>query len=198
VTVSASTGTHPPLAGSQSFTWIVDDTAPLVTRVAPDLGAGGTRVLIGGRNFLHATGVHFGSAAATFKIVKHGRAIAARAPAERPGVVVVTVTFAGGTRSSAAAVLFTYVAPTITSVSPQDGPIGGGTRVHITGTGLAGATEVRFGNALSKQFAVRNNGKVLTAVAPAGAAGTVPITIVAPSGSVSTTGKVGFTYKARA
>ena len=198
VTVSASADAHPPIAASQSFYWIVDDTAPLVTRITPDTGAGGTRTVIAGKNFLRATSVHFGSAPATFTVNRRGTAIVARAPAERPGVVDVTVTYAGGTRSPVTADRFTYVAPTITAVSPQGGPISGGTRVRITGTALAGATSVHFGNALSKEFAVHDGGNVLTAVAPAGTAGTVPIVVVAPSGIVSTSGSFGFTYRAHA
>lgn len=197
VTVVATADTHPPTAASQSLNWVVRDTAPHVTQVAPTNGAGGTRVVLSGRSLLGATSVHFGSVpATTFTVDKRGTTIVARAPAQKAGVVVVTVTSAGGTSLPVAVDRFTYVAPSITGVSMHAGPATGGTRVRITGVGLAGATEVRFGNVLSRDFAVHRTGELLTAVAPAGAAGTVLIEVVTPGGVASTRGHTGFTYRA--
>ena len=142
--------------------------------------------------------MHFGSVPAPFVVKRHGTAIVVRAPAGRPGVVDVSVTYAGGTRSPVAADRFTYVVPTITAVTPRGGPISGGTRVRITGTGLLGATSVRFGNVLSSGFAVHNKGSFLTAIAPPGTAGTVPIVVVSPGSTVSTSGSGGYTYRAHA
>jgi len=58
----------------------------------------------------------------------------------------VSVTSAAGTGAPSSADQYTYVvAPVITSVSPDIGPLTGGTPVTITGTGLTGATSVSFG-----------------------------------------------------
>ena len=198
VTVSATADTHPPSTASQSFRWLVDNTAPEVTRVTPDTGAGGTRTVIRGTGLRSVISVHFGSTPAAFTVNRRGTAIVTSAPAERPGVVDVTVTYAGGTRSPVATDRFTYVAPAISAAYPDRGPVTGGTRVRITGTGLAGATSVRFGNVPSRTFAVHHSQNVLTAIAPPGAAGTVPIVIVTPTGIVSTSGNSGFTYQAHA
>ena len=199
VAVYASADTRPPLTASQAFTWSVTDRAPQVARVSPAVGAGGMRTVITGTNFLGATSVHFGSVPAPgFTVNKHGTAIVVRVPAARPGVVDVTVTSAVGTRSPVATDRFTYVAPTITAISTHAGPVAGGTRVRITGSGLAGATVVRFGNVPSRAFAVHHSGTLVTAIAPAGSAGTVQIEIVTPGGTVSTGGRTGFTYRAHA
>ena len=69
--------------------------------------------------------------------------------------------------------------------------------MRITGTGLAGATEVRFGNAPSKHSPSETTESPDGGRAR-GAAGTVQITVVTPSGTVSTSGKIGFTYRAHA
>ena len=197
VVVVATAGSRPPTTASQAFTWFVGDKAPLVTRVTPDAGGAGKRIVISGTNLLAATSVHFGSVSvAAFRINKRGTAIVVHAPAVRPGVVDVTVTSAAGTRAPVAAGRFTAVPPTITAVSTHAGPVTGGTRVRITGTGLAGATAVRFGNVLSREFAVHHGGNLVTAVAPAGAAGTVAVEVITPAGVASTRGGNGFTYRA--
>jgi len=63
------------------------------------------------------------------------------------GTVDITVTTPAGTSRPGAADHYTFTAPrpTITGVSPDSGITAGGTTVSITGTGLAGATRVRFG-----------------------------------------------------
>jgi hypothetical protein len=198
VTVSATDDTDPPVLASQSFHWLVDDTAPKVTRVTPDAGMGGTLTVLRGKNLHGATSVQFGSTPVAFTVNRHGTAIVTYAPAEPPGVVDVTVSFAGGTRSPSAADRFAYEGPAITEVSRDSGPVSGGTRVRITGTDLAGATSVRFGDVPSQNFVVHRGGTVVTAIAPAGPVGTVPIVIVTPSAVVSTSGGSGFTYQAPA
>ncbi len=196
VTVSATIDTQPPTSASQSLDWYVRDTAPQVVQVVPSDGAGGTRVLIAGKNLLHTTSVHFGTVAATdVTVEKSGTTIITHAPTQMAGVVDVTVTSAGGTSSPVTADRFTYLAPSITSVSNRFGSTTGGTRVRIVGVGLAGATAVRFGGVESKDFVVRLTGNLLTAVAPAGTAGTVQIDVVTPEGVASTAGRSGFTYE---
>jgi len=49
------------------------------------------------------------------------------------------------------AAAYTYtVAPTVTNVVPNAGPVAGGTSVTITGTGFTGAIRVRFGGGKAK------------------------------------------------
>jgi len=84
-------------------------------------------------------------------------------------------------------------APTVTSVSPNTGPTTGGTVVTITGTGLTGATAVRFGTANAASFSV-SSATSITATAPAGAQGAVDVTVTTPGGTSAATGADTFTY----
>jgi alpha-tubulin suppressor-like RCC1 family protein len=82
-------------------------------------------------------------------------------------------------------------APSVASVSPNDGPQPGGTTVTITGSNLAEATAVRFGSA-EATFTVNPDGS-LTAISPAGS-GTVDVTVTGPTGTSSITSADRFTY----
>ena len=122
--------------------------APTVTSVSPNSGptAGGTSVTITGTNFNGATAVTFGGTAATGITVESATSITATTPVGAVGAVDVAVTTPGGTGTGTGA--FSYVAPgtpTVTSVSPNCGPVAGGTSVTITGTNFTGATAVTFG-----------------------------------------------------
>ena len=83
---------------------------------------------------------------------------------------------------------------TVTSISPTSGAASGGAHVSISGTGLSGATAVKFGSVNATSFTI-NNDSSITATAPAGT-GAVDVTVTTPGGT-STTGVVdGFTYVA--
>ncbi len=74
-------------------------------------------------------------------------------------------------------------APLVTGVSPSLGPPAGGTTVTITGAGFTGATEIDFGSTAvlvssNAQIQISADGKTITGVpSPAGAAGTVNVTV---------------------
>jgi len=80
--------------------------------------------------------------------------------------------------------VYTRPAPSITSISPDHGSIGGGTVVTISGANLAGATAVRFGAANARSFKVVSDSAV-TAVTPSGS-GSVPVRVVSSAGTSST------------
>src|SRR4029077_21284225 len=105
---------------------------------------GGTLVTITGANLGTATEVDFGGTAVYFW-VDSDSSIEAFSPAG-VGTVDVTVTTDGGASAASAGDQFTFVAaPTVSSLSPNTGPPGGGTSVTITGASFTGATEVDFG-----------------------------------------------------
>lgn len=66
------------------------------------------------------------------------------------------------------------------AISPNAGPIEGGTVVTITGVNLTGATAVNFGPRLATIIADTAN--QLTVISPPGS-GTVPVTVVTPGGT---------------
>jgi len=72
------------------------------------------------------------------------------------------------------------ILPTVTKISPTVGSVGGGTTVAITGTGLTGATAVKFGPTNATKFTVVS-ATSMTAVSPPGS-GVVDITVTTPNG----------------
>jgi len=70
-------------------------------------------------------------------------------------------------------------APTLTSISPDNGPITGGISVTLTGTGFVNGATVSFG-ALAAPSVTFNSATSLTAITPAQGAGTVAVTVTNP------------------
>ncbi|QKV93118.1 IPT/TIG domain-containing protein [Streptomyces sp. NA02950] len=160
-----------------SYSYVV---APSLTSVVPNQGpgAGGNTVTLTGSGLFGATAVRFGSASATSFTVVSPTQIIAVAPAGS-GSVQVTVVTPGGTSNG---VSYSYVvAPSLTSVVPNQGPGAGGNTVTLTGSGLSGATAVRFGSASATSFTVVSPTQII-AVAPAGS-GSVQVTVVTPGGT---------------
>ena len=111
------------------------------------------------------------------------------------GTVDITVTTSVGTSHSTTADHYTYTAPrpAVTGVSPDGGSTAGGTTVSITGTGLAGATGVRFGGVAGTITA--DSSTQITVTSPPGA-GTVTVTVITPAGTSKTTAG-HYTYTTR-
>ncbi len=84
--------------------------------------------------------------------------------------------------------------PALTKVGPARGGVAGGTVVHLTGTSLTEVASVRFGAAPASSFAVVSSTSI-TAVAPAGTAGTVDVTVTSPAGTSPVTSADHFTYR---
>ncbi len=83
--------------------------------------------------------------------------------------------------------------PVVSVVAPPTGPTAGGTAVVISGGNLAGATAVRFGPLVATSFTV-NSPTQITATTPAGAAGSVDVSVVTPGGTSAVDGATRFTY----
>ena len=78
--------------------------------------------------------------------------------------------------------------PTVTRISPKRGPTTGGTSVTITGTNLAGATEVKFGSYKATGVIVYSPTSI-TVTSPAGMVGTVHVSVTTPGGTSPVSGK---------
>jgi uncharacterized protein YhjY with autotransporter beta-barrel domain len=171
---------------------------PTITSISPTSGAaaGGASVVITGTNFTGTTAVTFGATAAPTFTVNSATQITVTVPAHSAGTVDITVTNTSGTSATSASDQFTYIAaPTVTSVSPVQGPTAGGTSVTITGTGLSGATAVRFGATNATTFTV-NSATSITATSPSGSAGTVDVTVTTTGGTSTTSASDQYTYLA--
>ncbi|MGV9823583.1 IPT/TIG domain-containing protein [Nocardia xishanensis] len=184
VTVTTLAGT----SNGVSYTYVSVPAVPTVASIIPSTGpvTGGTLVTLTGTGFTGATAVSFGATPATSYFVLSDNLLVALSPAGI-GTVQVTVTTAAGTSTG---VPFTYVpVPTLTSISPNSGPVTGGTTVTLTGTGFTGATAVRFGILPATSFTV-NSDTQITAVTPVGL-GTVAVTVTTAGG---TSNGVPYTY----
>ena len=97
---------------------------------------------------------------------------------------------------TAARVLTQYESrtPSVSGISPSNGPITGGTSVSISGAALSGATAVSFGGRAASSFTV-NSDTSITATSPAGALpGAVDVTVTTPGGTTATSSADQFTY----
>ncbi len=172
---------------------------PKVTALSPKEGptGGHTRVKVSGENLetaSQALEVKFGTAKATV-ISDSADEIEAESPSGTAGAVHATVTTAGGTSASSTADEFTYRGvPTVTGISPKEGPEVGGTTVVVTGTHFEGATEVKFGTAKGTIAEVKSETE-LTAKSPPGS-GTEDVTITTPGGTSAPSSADQFAYRA--
>jgi hypothetical protein len=190
VVVTTADGSSAPSV-DDNFTYVA---APAVSSVTPDSGpaGGGTSVTIAGTDLTGASAVNFGATPATTFSVDDATHITATSPAGSD-TVHVRVTTPGGTSAAVSADSFTYIGPpTVTSVSPNAGPLGGGTSVTVTGTDFIGATAVSFGATPATTFTVGIATKI-TATSPAGS-GTADVTVTTPSGTSATSASDQFTY----
>jgi hypothetical protein len=169
--------------------------APVVSSISPNQGSesGGTSVIVTGTGFTSVVTVRFGAKTATSFTVNSSTQITAVAPSGT-GTVNVSVTTSGGT--SAQFVPFTYVpVPSLSSVSPNQGPVSGGTTVTLTGANFSGATAVRFDGVAATSYTV-DSATQITAVTPAHVAGPAAVTVTTPSGTSNPNDPNAFFYYA--
>ena len=190
-------------------------TLPVVTGVSPASGStvGGSTVTITGTGLDGATVVSFGGTAGTITADSAkqitvtsppsastagtiaGSSTQATTAGTGAGIVDVTVKTRGGTSHRTAADHYAYTAPrpAVTGVSPASGGTAGGSTVTITGTGLAGATAVRFGAAAATITA--DSATQITVTSPPGT-GRVDVTVTTPAGT-SQTNERYYSYSAQ-
>ena len=142
VTVTTSAGTSATTDADQ-FNYA---PLPTVSSVSPSAGptTWGTPATISGANFEAGATVHFGTSLASDVTVVNSTEITAVAPAGT-GVVDVTVSVSGATSPTNLNDEFSYGAPTINAVSPNNGASSGDTLVDVTGSGFVPGDVVYFG-----------------------------------------------------
>ena len=194
---------------------------PVVTGVSPVGGStvGGSTVTITGTSLADATVVRFGGVAGTITADSGTQITVTTPPATGTadmtvttaaitassgrqavgtgaGTVDITVTTRAGTSKITPADDYTYTAPrpAVSGVSPAGGSTAGGTTVTITGTGLAGATGVRFG--ATAGVITADSGTQITVTSPPGK-GTVTLTVTTPAGTSPVTAVGRYAYTTR-
>lgn len=86
-------------------------------------------------------------------------------------------------------------APAVDSISPDFGPVTGGTTVTITGTNLNAASAVKFGALPASSFTVDSETKITAVAPPSAKVGTVDVTVTTLAGTSSATRGDQFTYQ---
>ncbi|MBI3073268.1 MAG: IPT/TIG domain-containing protein [Deltaproteobacteria bacterium] len=171
---------------------------PSITSVTPSRGptSGGQMVTIVGKNFLAGASVTFGGTPAVVMSVSPDlTTIVVTTPARgSAGFVNVTVTNPApdgrsGTKTNAYEY---YLAPVVTTVTPNSGPTAGGTRVTLAGQRFTGVSEVRFDGVLGTSLAFVSDTQV-DVTTPAHVKGAVDVALTIGTGGTGTC--VGcFTY----
>ena len=159
--------------------------------------SGGTQVTITGTGFSTVQHVKFGTTTAQSFTVRSATQIVATSPVHAVGTVRISVTTAGGTTPTTSADLYKFVIPTpsVTAISPVNGPASGGTMVTVSGNGFTGATTVLFGANKGKTVSVNAGGTQLTVKSPAGTSGDpVAVRVVTPGGESPAVPTDLFTY----
>ena len=139
VTDEAGTSTNGP-----GYTYV---PPVLVSAITPASGPSDRHgvVTITGDHFLKGATVTIGGRASTVKVHSETE-ITARTPKHAPGSYEVVVSDELGESSGGPA--YTYLAPyapEVESITPAEGPIGGGTTVTIEGSGFVKGAKVRIG-----------------------------------------------------
>ena len=190
VTVETAGGTSATSA-ADDFTYV---STPTVSKLTPAEGpeAGKTTVTIEGTGLGTVTAVSFGGTPASEFKANSATSVTAAAPAGK-GTVAVTVEGPGGASAETTADLYAYdPVPTVTGVNPAEGPLGGGTKTTITGTGFTPATKVSFGGIAAKASTFISATE-LSVESPAGT-GTVNVTVESAGGTSAVSTADEYTY----
>jgi IPT/TIG domain len=147
-----------------------------VTSVTPASAAGGATITLHGQYMSGVTSVLFepGGYSSKISVNAAGTAVTALVPTMQAGPAEIVVSSpAGGYFFDG----FSFLLPTITKLTPSDGPFGGGNEVQITGVDFVGVYQVNFGPYAAPAFYVNSTDNVITVVAPSGPSGTVPVSV---------------------
>jgi IPT/TIG domain len=182
------------LGSGFTYTSSPSSTSIGVSSASPAEGptSGGTVVTITGKGFQAGAAVAFGSSKSTAVTVAGSTEINAMSPPGSSGTVAITVTNPDA-QSASLPSAFTYSSgPSLTSISPNTGPVTGGTTVTILGSGFQSGSRVTFGGIAATSVTLVSSTQV-QAVSPVSSAGTVAIAVANPD-SQSGTLDSAFTY----
>ena len=141
---------------------------PTVTAISPQSGpvVGGTEITTTGENFLSGASVKIGGVAATDVAFVSATQMTAKTPQGSVGVADLVVTNPD-TQSDTLSAAYEYIPPpTVTDVSPQSGPITGGTEITITGGNFFSGATVTLGEILSTDVQILSGTKIRAITPP--------------------------------
>jgi hypothetical protein len=191
VTVTTPEGTS---AATPADEYTFEPEFPDVASASPEEGpaAGGNSVTLHGEGFIGTMAVAFGGEPVeSFEVVNDATIVAVPAPHATAKVHITVTTPKGTSPSSCAAAkcppiaAYKFEAPTVTSVSPNIGPLAGGTSITVTGSGFSTAKEgtiILIGNRYATSVECSST-LSCTAVTPEGnKPATEPLEVRVPSG----------------
>lgn len=156
------------------------DETPAVYSVVSNFArvAGGTSVTITGERFRSGATVTFGGVPATAVVVVDPYTITCTVPANVVGLVSIVVTNPTG-QFATLADSFTYITSTIISVTPNHGPVAGGTTLTILGDNFIAGSAITL-DGIAATNVIFLDSRHYLCDSPAHAAGPVDITITEP------------------
>lgn len=166
------------------------EAPPAATTWAPRMGPalGGTRVLVTGAGFSPTTQVMVGDASGTEVVALDGEHLLFTAPANPAGTATLRIVNEDGQVAEQADAFAYFLpgsvsapVPTLTSIAPRAGLVGGGERVVISGAGFGVAPLVLFGDRPASLVRELQGG-LLEVIAPPGRSGAQPVRVVSAQG----------------
>ncbi|MCM3208584.1 IPT/TIG domain-containing protein [Paenibacillus illinoisensis] len=169
---------------------------PVITSISPNVGnmRGGYVIDIYGTDFQRDAVVMFGSTPLTLAAYMNSSNVRVKVPAAiATGKVDITLTNPDG-KTSTLVGGFEYQddIPTISGISPNVGPMAGGTTVYVDGSYFAQGLIVTMDN-VEVGYTYVNSNRVKLTTPPRAIAGTVEVKITNPSGLSAST---NYTYEA--
>jgi hypothetical protein len=198
------------LSNADHFTYVVEGP-PTVTKVSPGQGLsiGGDTTYISGTNFDGVTQVQFGANSVSnlccsrfsfgFYSASSTLLVATTPPGPANSTVDVVVSNPSGPSAKNLTAKFGYTPsplPSISAISPSQGPSEGGTSLYISGRHLAGIYRVQFGGNDSFNF-FQQGQDIIFAVSPPASGNVIsptqaPVVVTGAAGPSS--GGPSFTY----
>ncbi len=166
---------------------------PQINSITPSSGGadGGTLVTIAGAYFTSDVTVDFDGFSATNVAFVDSTTVTAVTPATgMTGPVTVTLNVGMGVGS--ATTTFTYLNPTISSVTPNSGPDSGGTAVTISGTLFDASATVEFDGISASNVNVVDSSTITATTPNTGMTGAVDVTVTTINNQALLS--QGFTY----
>ncbi|HHV74781.1 MAG TPA: hypothetical protein GXX41_09135 [Thermoanaerobacterium sp.] len=190
------------------FEYLLIETNPKITSVSPNYGGKGTLVYIFGSDFSRKIGdsdgatVYIGNTVMDDVYVIDQNTITAVVPdLQYTGLYDITVVNPD-TATAKSPQKFHYLVPesnpVITSITPDQGTVNGGTAITITGSDFRRGAQVYIGGQLATNITVSSDGTTIQAMTPPGNPGMTYVTVINYDGGNYTyglhSGEAGFTY----